>query len=177
MQVFRNFIVLFSLFALGITASSAKTLTKKQARDAAARIDSLLTADLKTAKLKPTGRIDAGTFLRRAYLGIIGRIPTEKEARDFLDNPSSNQRADLVDSLTASPGFDSHLFNWAGDLLRVQTKQEQWTGVELEHHACYPREEEKMIEEKRGGGSRGKRRTGPRRRTEVTVLPVGATSL
>ena len=126
MQVFRNFIVLFSLFALGITASSAKTLTKKQARDAAARIDSLLTADLKTAKLKPTGRIDAGTFLRRAYLGIIGRIPTEKEARDFLDNPSSNKHADLVDSLTGSPGFDSHLFNWAGDLLRVKTKQEQF---------------------------------------------------
>ena len=126
MQVFRKFIVLFTLFALGITALSAKTLTKKQARDAAARIDSLLTADLKTAKLKPTGRIDAGTFLRRAYLGIIGRIPTEKEARDFLDNPSSNKHADLVDSLTGSPGFDSHLFNWAGDLLRVKTKQEQF---------------------------------------------------
>lgn len=118
MQVFRNFIVLFSLFALGITASSAKTLTKKQARDAAARIDSLLTADLKTAKLKPTGRIDAGTFLRRAYLGIIGRIPTEKEARDFLDNPSSNKRADLLNS---EPAVD-RLFRCQPELVRLRNQ-------------------------------------------------------
>lgn len=125
MQALTKALFLF-LFALGIPAAHAKTLTEKQARDAAARIDSLLAADLKATNLLANGRIDDTTFLRRSYLGIIGRIPTEEEARAFLDDASSEKRAALVDSLSASPGFDSHLFNWTADLLRVQTKQEQF---------------------------------------------------
>ncbi len=125
MHALTRFLPLF-LLAVGISTTSAKTLTEKQARDAAARIDSLLSADLAAANLKPTSRIDDPTFLRRAYLGIIGRIPTEDEARAFLEDSSAEKRATLVHSLTASPGFDSHLFNWTADLLRVQTKQEQF---------------------------------------------------
>ena len=45
---------------------------------------------------------EAGALRRRAYLGIIGRIPTEKEARVFLDDSSKEKRAELVDSLTVS---------------------------------------------------------------------------
>ncbi|MFK7849511.1 MAG: DUF1549 domain-containing protein [Akkermansiaceae bacterium] len=107
-------------------SASAKVLTEKQTRAAAARIDQLIAEDLKEAKLRPTGRIDDGTFLRRSYLAIIGRIPTEQEARKFFDDPSSDKRNTLIETLTASPGFDSHLFNWTADLLRVQTGQEQF---------------------------------------------------
>jgi len=113
------------VLALG-TSAFAKPLTEKQAQDAAARIDSLLAADLKAANLQPTGKIDDGAFLRRAYLGIIGRIPSEEESRTFLSDTSSGKRQALVDSLVASPGFDSHLFNWTADLLRIQTNQEQF---------------------------------------------------
>ncbi len=116
--------LLFFAFALGIGSLSAKPLTAKQAQDAAARIDSLLGQDLKAAQQQPLGRIDDGSFLRRAYLGIIGRIPTEEEARAFLENRSPARRQELVDALVASPGFDSHLFNWTADLLRVQTGRE-----------------------------------------------------
>ncbi len=125
MKILTRFFSL-CLFVGLISAVSAKTLTEKQARDAAARIDSLLAADLKEAGLKGNGRIDDPTFLRRAYLGIIGRIPTEEEARSFLEDSSKEKRAELVDSLTVSPGFDSHFFNWTADLLRVQTAQEQF---------------------------------------------------
>ncbi len=118
-------LVLF-FFALTIASATAKTLTQKQAREAAARIDSLLSADLQAANLKPNGRIDDGTFLRRAYLGIIGRIPTEQESSTFLNAAGPDKRAALVDTLSASPGFDSHLFNWTADLLRIQTDQEQF---------------------------------------------------
>ncbi|WAC18908.1 DUF1549 domain-containing protein [Luteolibacter sp. SL250] len=118
--------LLFFAFALGIGSLSAKPLTAKQAQDAAARIDSLLGQDLKTAKQQPLARIDDGSFLRRAYLGIIGRIPTEEEARAFLENRSPARRQELVDALVASPGFDSHLFNWTADLLRVQTGQQEF---------------------------------------------------
>ncbi len=117
---------LLALALLCVIPASAKALSEKQARDAAARIDSLLAADLKGANLKANPLIDDPAFLRRTYLGVIGRIPTEDEAREFLNDPSGEKRAALVDSLTASPGFDSHLFNWTADLLRVQTKQEQF---------------------------------------------------
>lgn len=126
MASIRSFLASFSLVTISAVSASADILTEKQAIAAAARIDHLLEEDLKEANLKPTGRVDDGIFLRRAYLSIIGRIPTEDEAREFLNNPSSDKRTKLIESLTASPGFDSHLFNWTADLLRVQTDQEQF---------------------------------------------------
>ncbi len=120
----RTFALVF--LPLGISAASAKPLNDKEVRDAAARIDSLVEKDLGAAGLKPNGRIDDGTFVRRAYLGIIGRIPTEEEVQEFFDDRSAGKRAELIDSLVASPGFDSHLFNWTADLLRLQTNQEQF---------------------------------------------------
>lgn len=111
---------------LGIGHATAEPLTERQAQDAAARIDQLLAADLQAAKLQPLGQIDDGSFLRRAYLGIIGRIPTEEESRAFLDSKDTAKRQKLVDALVASPGFDSHLFNWTADLLRIQTNQQQF---------------------------------------------------
>jgi len=126
MQPFGRSLAICAFVVLGIGSVSAKPLTEKQARDAAARIDSLLGEDLKAANLQPLGQIDDGSFLRRTYLGIIGRIPTEEEARAFLEDRSADRRAKLVDALVASPGFDSHLFNWTADLLRVQTNQQEF---------------------------------------------------
>lgn len=125
MASIRVFLASFSLIIPTVSAS-AEILTEKQTLAAAARIDEFLGKDLKRADLKPTARIDDGTFLRRAYLSIIGRIPTEDEARRFLNDSSGDKRTKLIESLTASPGFDSHLFNWTADLLRVQTEQEQF---------------------------------------------------
>jgi hypothetical protein len=104
----------------------AKPLPVSTVEQAAARIDRLILENLQTAELKPTATADDATFLRRAYLGIVGRIPSAAEARGFLDDKESNKRALLVDRLVASPGFDSHLFNWTADLLRVQTRQDQF---------------------------------------------------
>jgi len=109
-----------------VISAHAKPLPDSVVTQAASRIDRILADDLKSAGLKPNPVIDDATFLRRSYLGIIGRIPSEMEARQFLDNPSNDRRSKLIDSLVASPGFDSHLFNWAADLLRVQTRQEQF---------------------------------------------------
>ena len=109
-----------------LPAAGAKPLPEATVAQAAARIDRLLEDDLQRAKLAPTALIDDATFVRRAYLGIVGRIPSAEEARAFLDDKSPTKRAVLVDQLVASPGFDSHLFNWTADLLRLQTRQEQF---------------------------------------------------
>lgn len=122
MEIFGRFLALSMITVTGAAIASAEP----NAQDAASRIDSLLERDLKAAKIRPNGRIDDGTFLRRAYLGIIGRIPTEQESLAFLADSSPDRRAALVEALVASPGFDSHLFNWMADLLRIQTNQEQF---------------------------------------------------
>jgi hypothetical protein len=109
-----------------LSAAAAKPLPESTVAQAAARIDRLLEDDLRRLELAPTPLVDDAVFLRRAYLGIVGRIPSEEEARAFLDDKSPAKRSTLVDRLVASPGFDSHLFNWAADLLRVQTRQEQF---------------------------------------------------
>ncbi len=109
-----------------VISAQAKPLPDTVVTQAASRIDRILGADLKAADLKANAVIDDATFLRRAYLGIIGRIPSETEARKFLNDKSTDRRSNLIDSLVASPGFDSHLFNWAADLLRVQTRQEEF---------------------------------------------------
>ena len=109
-----------------LPAAGAKPLPETTVAQAAARIDRLLEDDLQRAKPAPTVLIDDATFLRRSYLGIVGRIPSAEEARAFLDDKSPAKRATLVDQLVASPGFDSHFFNWTADLLRLQTRQEQF---------------------------------------------------
>ena len=109
-----------------LPAAGAKPLPEATVAQAAARIDRLLEDDLQRAKLAPTALIDDATFVRRAYLGIVGRIPSAEEARAFLEDKTPAKRAVLVDQLVASPGFDSHFFNWTADLLRLQTRQEQF---------------------------------------------------
>lgn len=114
---------LFLPFAV-IPMAMAKPLPEAVVAQAAARIDYLLNEDLSRAKLKPNAIADDATFLRRSYLAVVGRIPSGDEAAAFLGDASSKKREALVDRLVASKGFDSHLYNWTADLLRVQTRQD-----------------------------------------------------
>ncbi len=59
-------------------------------------------------------------FVRRAYLGIGGRIPTYEETVAFLTNRSRDKRSELVDELLDSELFVSHFFNLMSDLLRIR---------------------------------------------------------
>jgi len=44
-------------------------------------------------------------FLRRAYVDISGRIPTAKQAANFLESKDVNKRSQLIDTLLASPQY------------------------------------------------------------------------
>ncbi len=94
-------------------------------RDPAAearRIDELVQADLRARGLHPNPVVDDSTFLRRAYLVAVGRIPSLAETRRFLARRDPGKRGRLIDELVASPGFESMLYNWMTDLLRVRTR-------------------------------------------------------
>lgn len=48
-------------------------------------------------------------ILRRLYLDLTGTIPTAEQARQFIDDPTDNKRARLVDRLLESPQFSRHM--------------------------------------------------------------------
>jgi len=93
-----------------------------QVKVAAKNIDRLVDLDLKRAKLKPNAIADDATFLRRAYVGIIGRIPNVTETRKFLTSQQPEKRSGLIDSLLESSGHTSRMFNYWADLLRVKSR-------------------------------------------------------
>ena len=107
-------------------ATPSKPLDLREILQAAAKIDQLLEADLKSKKLQPLPIVSEGTFVRRTYLNIVGRIPTAMEASRFLDDKTPDKRTRLIEQLISSPGYDSSAFNYFADLLRLQTNEEQY---------------------------------------------------
>jgi hypothetical protein len=81
-------------------------------------IDDLALAKWKKLGLAPSAVAGDATFLRRAHLDVIGRLPTPEEARAFLDDASPDKRARLVDRLLQRPEYADHWATKWMDLLR-----------------------------------------------------------
>ena len=109
-----------------LEAAPSKPLSLSEVLQAAAKIDQLLEADLRTKKLQPLPIVAEDTFVRRSYLNIVGRIPTAMEASRFLDDKTPDKRTRLIEHLVSSPGYDSSAFNYFADLPRLQTGEEQY---------------------------------------------------
>ena len=88
-------------------------------KQAALEIDQHIAAFYRSKKLDVPQVTDDATFLRRAFLVSVGRIPTAEEALAFLEIDDSTKRESLVEYLLKSKGFSSHMTNWAFDLLRI----------------------------------------------------------
>jgi hypothetical protein len=100
----------------------------------AARIDALLQRALQRAGEEPLPLVDDATFVRRAHLDIVGRIPTLAETESFLADQSPQKREMLCDRLLDSPGRTSHFANFWFDLLRVRSRQQQLSGEPFAHY-------------------------------------------
>ncbi len=86
-------------------------------------IDALAWNKLDRLGIEPSDICDDATFLRRAFLDVIGTLPTADEARAFLADKTANKRAKLVDHLLARPEYADYWTLRFSDLLRVdQTK-------------------------------------------------------
>jgi hypothetical protein len=81
-------------------------------------IDGLVYEKLRRLGLAPSEPAPDHTFLRRAYLDVIGRLPTADEARQFLDDTTPDKRAKLVDRLLERPEYADYWANKWADLLR-----------------------------------------------------------
>jgi hypothetical protein len=119
--VSRVFIPVTTIFFAVIAISRAQELPPDLARmkQAALQIDQQVAAFYRNKKLPVPRVTDDATFMRRAFLVTIGRIPTSEEAIVFLEIQDPEKRENLVEYLFKSPGYSSHMSNWAFDLLRV----------------------------------------------------------
>ena len=84
-----------------------------------AYIDELIFTDLRKKKLRPTPQVDDATFVRRLYLTVVGRIPTQSELLEYLDERDSNKKDKLIQKLLKSEGYVNHQMNWWMDMLRI----------------------------------------------------------
>jgi len=73
-------------------------------------IDGQVKAKLADLNLKAAPAASDAEFLRRAFLDIVGSIPSLDHAEKFLADKSSDKRAKLVDALLAS---DAYAANWS----------------------------------------------------------------
>lgn len=86
-------------------------------------IDTAVHDKLRKQRLAPAGVCDDATFLRRAYLDVIGVLPTPEEARRFLGDARPEKRALLVDELLLRPEFpDVWALHWA-EVLRIESRR------------------------------------------------------
>lgn len=82
-------------------------------------IDELVIEQLRQLNLTPAPIADDATFMRRAYLDTIGKLPTSEETRAFLANEDDHKRERLIDDLLSREEFvDYWTYQWS-DLLLV----------------------------------------------------------
>jgi len=84
-------------------------------------IDKIVFRKLAKLGIKPLPCSDA-VFVRRAFLDVIGTLPTSSEARQFIEDKDPEKRTELIDRLLAREEFP---YYWAmkwSDLLRVKAE-------------------------------------------------------
>ncbi len=92
---------------------------RRAVQRAAGEVDSLVESKLLDEDQEPNELASDEIFLRRIYLDVAGRIPTLKEATDFLGSSSETRREDLIDKLLGSPDYVSNMYNFWADVLRL----------------------------------------------------------
>lgn len=86
-------------------------------------IDKLAWDKLQRLGIEPSDLCDDATFVRRAYLDVIGTLPKADEVRAFLADKAADKRTKLVDALLARPEYADYWTMRFSDLLRIdQTK-------------------------------------------------------
>jgi hypothetical protein len=114
----RKFCLIPLLAFLCVSVAPAEP---KAGVSASTRIDQLIAAQLREKEMKPNRVASDEVFVRRAYLDLVGRIPTMEEASSFFQSEDAKKREKLVEELIGSDGYVSHQYNYWADLLRAKT--------------------------------------------------------
>ncbi len=97
-------------------------------------IDQLTFGKLESVGLPPAEIADDSTFLRRAALDIAGRLPTSREAEEFLRSNEPDKRAQWIDTLLEDPGYGALFANkWSALLRNKRTRNPEKRGTYAFH--------------------------------------------
>ena len=122
-RITLSFVLAGMMSATGTVAAAAAKPSESQ------QIDALLAADWKANNLKPNPPAPDDILVRRLYLDIVGRIPTERETQDFMNSKDPSKRSKLIDKLLSGEGYVQNFFNYWADILRAQTSGQQLGSV------------------------------------------------
>jgi hypothetical protein len=113
------------LGSLSGSAAPALVLNPYESRAdtvAGSQIDELVLAKLEKLNIPPAALCSDGVFVRRAYLDIIGTLPSGFEAKEFILDRSPSKRRVLIDRLLARDEFaDYWAMRWS-DVLRIKAE-------------------------------------------------------
>jgi len=99
-----------------------KPLDSKKLSQFSASIDNMIKMRLKSYRQRIPKTVSDDVFLRRAYLKVIGRIPTLAEVDEFKKSRDRNRRQALIDKLLASEGYVHNWFIYWADILRATSR-------------------------------------------------------
>ena len=86
------------------------------------KIDDSVFGQLKRLNIRAASLSSDAVFVRRAYLDVIGTLPTGDEARAFIEDQSPSKRTALIDRLLERPEYaDYWAMKW-GDVLRIKSE-------------------------------------------------------
>ena len=96
-------------------------------------VDELVFKKLERLRINPSELCSDEVFVRRAFLDLLGVVPTVDEARAFVGDSAADKRVRLVDALLKREEFaDFWALKWA-DLLKIEERQLDKNGVKLFH--------------------------------------------
>ena len=112
----------------------ATPVDERTLRKYADYIDELILKELRVKKEHVTPEVNINVYVRRLYLTLIGRIPTQVELTSFLDDRDPNKKSNLIQNLLNSEGYVNHQINWWTDMLRVKDRP---TGTNINAGGIY----------------------------------------
>jgi hypothetical protein len=112
------------------------------------KIDEFVTSKLRKLNIRPSEMCSDADFVRRAYLDVIGALPTVEETRQFLANRSPDKRAKLIDHLLDQPGYARYwgmkFSDWTGNSKYISSQAmlsnwmwQQWIEDKLSREIPY----------------------------------------
>mgnify|MGYP000858754076 CR=1 FL=1 len=115
--------LLLLLAAFPVLAASGGSIYEKPAPvRIVSEIDRALAKDWEQNGIAVPAEASDAVMVRRLHLGLAGRLPTPKEARDYIASTAPDKREQLIDRLLASDGFaDYWAMHWS-DALRVKSE-------------------------------------------------------
>ncbi|MEM7476951.1 MAG: DUF1549 domain-containing protein, partial [Planctomycetota bacterium] len=96
-------------------------------------VDKHVHAKLEKLSIQPSPLCNDSTFVRRAFLDSIGRLPTAEEARNFVADTDAKKRSKLIDGLLEREEFSDYWAMKFADILRVEEKVLDAKGVDVFH--------------------------------------------